>query len=176
MSARSPSATWASTSPVAGLRLGKVLPDTASTHFPSISIRFSVPSRNAGRAPVIVPVVIVVIRALLLRLSSVGDCGQLELSREAPSRIADCRDGMLLDRFLPGQTLFQAMRSSPALPAKLGVLVKRLTPDSGRQIDAEGVGRMNLAQAGYHQRAPPVVTEACFVGIRREAVSSQVRV
>src|SRR5579863_1982034 len=38
ISSRSPSATFARTSPVAGLYVGKVLPDAASTHFPLIRI------------------------------------------------------------------------------------------------------------------------------------------
>lgn len=44
MSSRSPSATCASSSPVAGLRLSNVLPDAAATHRPSISISFALPS------------------------------------------------------------------------------------------------------------------------------------
>jgi hypothetical protein len=35
----------ARTSPVAGFRVSKVLPDAASSHFPSISMRFGLPSR-----------------------------------------------------------------------------------------------------------------------------------
>src|SRR5262245_18537394 len=46
MSSVSPSATLASTSPVAGLMLSNVLPETASTHFPPISIFLDRPSRK----------------------------------------------------------------------------------------------------------------------------------
>src|SRR5262245_33139758 len=40
-SSLSPSATWQMTSPVAGLVVGKVLPETLSTHLPPISIGWS---------------------------------------------------------------------------------------------------------------------------------------
>src|SRR5215467_3806191 len=51
MSSLSPSATRASTCPVAGLTVSKVLPDAASTHLPSISIlRDGVPTKRSTAA------------------------------------------------------------------------------------------------------------------------------
>src|SRR5271166_6350742 len=49
MSSRSPSATLAITSPVAGLYDGNVLPDAASTNLPSINILRGLPTKSCTR-------------------------------------------------------------------------------------------------------------------------------
>src|SRR5215510_11621149 len=177
MSARSPSATWASTSPVAGLRLGKVFPDTASTHRPSISIRFGPPSRNAGRAWVFV-------------VAGVGDGPRRDYPAEPrspplPSSLASHESALPVARerndgslaaLLAGQPLLGSM-DPPASPApQLQVVDDRPASDPRGQLGPDGVRRVHAPQRRAHQGPAHVVPERRLVLLRCQAVTPEVRV
>src|SRR6185436_4076485 len=192
MSTRSPSATWASVSPVAGLMLGKVLPDAAATHFPSINIFFGPLSRKAGRTPAAEAVFVVITGFLLvprsiratLRGYSPRQCplpsslssSRRQAHRQPPTLIPPRRHRLLLTALLARQPLLGPVSSlAPATP-QCRILHDRAAPDPGGQIGAERVQRVHGPQRRDHQRATDVVAERRLVLLGGQPVAPQVRV
>src|SRR6516165_5357717 len=94
MSALSPSATWQMVSPVAGLSVGKVLPETLSSHLPPMSSGWSF--TLGGLTAALRDLVAV---AVAMRTSSTGNRanrGKRVVARDCPAGRRDCQGGARL--------------------------------------------------------------------------------